>query len=70
MRDALFWEKNGYCCNLALQLFLMRGCLYIIAVLLVIGWILGITMWNAPHLIYVLLVLAAISVLLGIIKGK
>jgi len=48
----------------------MRGCLYGIAVLLVIGWLLGLVWWNAGHLIYVLLVLALISLLLGLIKGK
>jgi hypothetical protein len=48
----------------------MRGCLYIIAVLLVIGWLLGLVWWNAGHLIYVLLVLAVISLLLGLIKGR
>ena len=48
----------------------MRGCLYIVAVLLVIGWLLGVVVWNAGHLIYVLLVLAVISLLLGLIRGS
>ncbi len=46
----------------------MRSILYIIGVLLVIGWILGVFVWNAPHLIYILLILAIVSFLLGVIK--
>ena len=48
----------------------MRGCLYFIAVILVIGWLLGMLVWNAGKLIYVLLVLAVISLLLGLIRGR
>jgi len=46
----------------------MRGLLYIIAVLLVISWVLGFFVWNAPGLIHLLLVLAVIALLLGIIR--
>ncbi len=46
----------------------MRSILYVIAVLLVIGWAFGAFVWNAGHLIYILLVLAILSFLLGVIK--
>lgn len=46
----------------------MRSILYIIGVFLVIGWVLGVFVWNAPHLIYILLILAILSFLLGVIK--
>lgn len=46
----------------------MRSLLYIIAVILVVGWILGFFVWSAPGLIHILLVLAVISLLLGIIR--
>jgi hypothetical protein len=46
----------------------MRSLLYIIAVLLVIGWALGAFAWHAGNLIYILLVLAVVSFLLGIIR--
>ena len=46
----------------------MRSLLYIIAVILVIGWILGFFVWSAPGLIHILLVLAVIAFLLGIIR--
>ncbi|MGN6617122.1 MAG: lmo0937 family membrane protein [Ilyomonas sp.] len=47
----------------------MRGILYIIAVILVIGWILGFFVYSAGQLIHILLVLAIISLLLGLIRG-
>jgi hypothetical protein len=48
----------------------MRGLLYIIAVLLVIGWLIGFVGYHAGGIIHILLVLAVISVLLRIIRGK
>jgi len=46
----------------------MRSILYLIAVILVVGWILGFFVWSGSHLIHILLVLAVISLLLGIIR--
>ncbi|HKH61397.1 MAG TPA: lmo0937 family membrane protein [Flavitalea sp.] len=46
----------------------MRSIFYIIAVILVIGWLLGVFAYSAKGLIHVLLVLAIISVLIGIIR--
>jgi len=46
----------------------MRSILYIIAVVLVISWALGAFVWDAGGLIYILLVLAIVSFLLGIIR--
>ena len=46
----------------------MRSLLYIIAVILLIGWALGTFAWNAGNVIYILLVLAIISFLLGVIR--
>ncbi len=48
----------------------MRGLLYLIAVVLVIGWFLGFFFWSAGKLIHILLVLAVISVLLQLIRGR
>lgn len=47
----------------------MRGILYFIAIILVIGWILGFFVYSAGGLIHILLVLAVISLLITIIKG-
>jgi hypothetical protein len=46
----------------------MRSVLYIIAVLLLIGWTLGVFVWNAGWLIHILVVLAVIFLLLAIIQ--
>ncbi|WP_188764724.1 lmo0937 family membrane protein [Emticicia aquatilis] len=49
----------------------MRSILYIIAVILVIGWLIGAFAYSASGLIHILLVLAIISFLVGLIrKGK
>ena len=47
----------------------MRSLLYIIAVVLVIGWAIGVFAYSAGGLIYALLIIAVIAVLLGIIRG-
>ncbi|MBD0276446.1 MAG: lmo0937 family membrane protein [Bacteroidota bacterium] len=46
----------------------MRSLLYIIAVILIIGWLLGFFYWDAGGLIHILLVIAIIALLLGIIR--
>lgn len=48
----------------------MRGLLYIIAVILVIGWIFGFFVYSLGDLIHILLVFAVISILISIIRGK
>jgi len=46
----------------------MRSILYIIAVICIIGWLLGVFAWGAGSLIHILIVLAVIALLLGIIR--
>lgn len=46
----------------------MRSILYIVAVILIIGWLLGVFAYSATGLIHVLLVLAVIALLLGVIR--
>ena len=46
----------------------MRSILYLIAVIMIIGWLLGFFVYSATGIIHVLLVLAVISLLLGIIR--
>ncbi len=48
----------------------MRSLLYLIAVILVIGWVLGFFVYSVGGLIHILLVIAVIAVLLRIIGGK
>jgi Family of unknown function (DUF5670) len=48
----------------------MRSLLYIVAVILVIGWALGFFVYSASGLIHILLVLAIVAILLRLIGGK
>lgn len=48
----------------------MSGILYLIAIILIIGWILGFFVFHAGGLIHILLVIAVIAVLLRLIRGR
>jgi hypothetical protein len=44
--------------------------LYLIAIILIIGWILGFFVFSAGYLIHALLVLAVVAILLRVIRGE
>ncbi|MFZ1703033.1 MAG: lmo0937 family membrane protein [Saprospiraceae bacterium] len=48
----------------------MGNLLYLIAIILVIGWAVGFLAYNLGGIIHILLVIAVISVLLRIIQGR
>ena len=48
----------------------MGNILYIIAVILIIGWLIGFIGYNAGGLIHILLVIALIAIILRVIQGK
>jgi hypothetical protein len=48
----------------------MSNLLYIVAVILIIGWLIGFFVLNAGSVIHVLLVIAAIAIVLRIIQGR
>lgn len=48
----------------------MGSLLYIVAVILIIGWLVGFIGFNAGGLIHVLLVIAVIAILLRLIQGR
>jgi hypothetical protein len=48
----------------------MGNLLYVIAVLLVIGWAIGFLGYHLGGLIHILLVIAVIAVLLRVISGR
>ncbi|MBK6372847.1 MAG: lmo0937 family membrane protein [Saprospiraceae bacterium] len=48
----------------------MRSILYIIAVIMIIGWAIGFIGYQAGAIIHLLLVIAAISILLSVIRGN
>jgi hypothetical protein len=47
----------------------MRSILYLIAVILVIGGVLGFFVYSAGGLIHILIVLAVISLILGLMRS-
>jgi hypothetical protein len=46
----------------------MRGILYTIAVICIVGWLLGVFVYSVSGLIHILIVLAIISLVLAIIR--
>lgn len=48
----------------------MSNLLYLIAVLLIIGWAIGFIGFGAGGLIHILLVIAVIAILIRIIQGR
>jgi len=48
----------------------MSDLLYIIAIILIIGWFLGVIVFSIGGLIHLLLVVAIIAVLLRLIRGR
>lgn len=48
----------------------MRNLLYIVAVILVVGWLVGFLGYHASGAIHLLLVLAVIAVLINIMQGR
>ncbi|MDW7690307.1 lmo0937 family membrane protein [Flammeovirgaceae bacterium SG7u.111] len=48
----------------------MSNILYLIAIILVIGWLLGFFVLNLGSLIHVLLVIALVAVIFRLIRGQ
>jgi len=48
----------------------MGNLLYVVVVILIIGWLIGFFGFHAGNIIHVLLVIAIIVVLLRVIQGK
>lgn len=60
---------SSYCKHRSsLKHLAMRNLLYIIAVLLLAGWVLGVFVWHASSYVHILIVLAIISFLFGMIR--
>ncbi|MDB5017995.1 MAG: family rane protein [Mucilaginibacter sp.] len=47
----------------------MRSILYVIAVILLIGWAIGVFAYSATGIIHALLVIAVIAFLIGLIRN-
>ena len=48
----------------------MTSILYLLAVILIIGWLLGFFVFHAGGLIHILLVIAIIAIILRVIRGR
>ena len=48
----------------------MGNLLYLIAVVLIIGWVLGFFVYGAGGIIHILLLIAIVAVLLRVINGE
>jgi hypothetical protein len=48
----------------------MGDLLYVLAVILIIGWILGAFVFSVGGLIHILLVVAIIAIILRLIRGR
>ncbi|MEQ9440667.1 MAG: lmo0937 family membrane protein [Cyclobacteriaceae bacterium] len=48
----------------------MGSLLYIIAIILIIGWLLGFFVYSAGSIIHILLVIAVIAILIRVIQGR
>jgi hypothetical protein len=48
----------------------MSNLLYIIAVILIIGWAIGFFAYSAGSIIHILLVIAIIAIILRLIQGR
>ena len=49
---------------------IMSNLLYIVAVILIIGWAIGFFAYSAGSIIHILLVIAIIAILVRVIQGK
>ena len=48
----------------------MSDLLYVLAIILIIGWILGAFVFSVGGLIHILLVVAVIAIILRLIRGR
>jgi len=48
----------------------MNSLLYLIAVILIIGWLLGFFVYSVGSLIHILLIIAIIAILVRVIRGR
>jgi hypothetical protein len=56
--------------NRELKKLIMSDLLYVLAVILIIGWLLGYFVFSAGSIIHLLLVVAVIAILLRLIRGR
>lgn len=75
MMQQLYWLQEKIfiiktITNSSKETNVMENLLYIIAVILVIGWLVGFIGYSAGGIIHILLVIAVIAILLNVIRGR
>ena len=63
----IYKQQTNY---LTLKFKAMGNLLYIVAVILIIGWLLGYFAFNVGGIIHILLVIAIIAIILQVIRGR
>ena len=63
----MYKQQTNY---LTLKFKAIGNLLYIVAVILIIGWLLGFFAFNAGGIIHILLVIAIIAIILQVIRGR
>ncbi|HAC15913.1 MAG TPA: lmo0937 family membrane protein [Bacteroidetes bacterium] len=48
----------------------MQNLLYVVAVILIIAWLVGVVSYSSEGLIHILLFIAVIAILLNVIRGR
>ncbi len=61
--------RHGFLNRLITKRKIMNNLLYLIAVILIIGWAIGFFAYSAGGIIHALLVLAIVAILLRLIRG-
>jgi hypothetical protein len=56
--------------SLIIKTIFMGNLLYVVAVILIIGWAIGVFAYSAGGLIHVLLVIAVIAIIVKVIGGR
>jgi hypothetical protein len=66
---AQYWNK-AYRSHMGIDQLKILYMLYLIAIILIIGWLLGFFVFSVGGLIHVLLVIAIIAIILRLIQGR
>jgi len=56
--------------HVTLKLMIMGNLLYVVAVILIIGWLVGVVGYGTGGIIHILLVIAIVAILLNVISGR
>lgn len=64
------FNQVGHIVPCCFKTVFMNNLLFILAVVLIIGWLLGFFVFHASGLIHVLIIIALIAIIIRVIRGK